>query len=223
MSPGRPLSFPTWRRLGIAILGAIVVSLVFFPIYTGGGSTTGLLGHRLHLYTRWGLLLPFWPPMIVAYLSMFVLFLLPPLQLDERALIELARRLVVASLIGGLVFFTFPSEIGFPEHGDAGIWQPLYDGIYSIDTRANALPSFHVITTATILLAFIDVATPRLRVVWIVWLAVVCASTVLTHRHHLSDVAAGLAIAFAVRALARRRAASRLPLPDAFMLDRSRP
>jgi hypothetical protein len=220
---GRPLSLPTWRRLGVGILGAAVVALVFFPIYIGGASTTGLIGHRLHLYTPWGLLLPFWPPMIVAYLSMFVLFVIPPLQLDERELIELTRRLIVASVIGGLVFFLLPSEIGFPQHADAGIWQPLYDAIYAIDGRANALPSFHVIYTASILLAFIDVATPRLRVVWIVWLVVACASTVLTHRHHLSDVAAGLTIAFAVRSLARRRAVSRVPLLDAFTLDRSRP
>jgi membrane-associated phospholipid phosphatase len=58
------------------------------------------------------------------------------------------------------------------------------------------------------LLAFMDVATRRLRVVYVLWLAAVCASTVLTHRHHLLDVAAGLAITFAIRSWRLRQAAT---------------
>src|SRR5207247_452212 len=77
----RPLTLPPWQRLVAGILGAAVVSLAFFPIYLGGTVSTGLLDHRLHLYSTWELDLPFWPAMIVPYLSMFVLFLTPPLQL----------------------------------------------------------------------------------------------------------------------------------------------
>jgi membrane-associated phospholipid phosphatase len=205
---GRPLSIPTWRRLWTGILGALVISLAFFPIYVGGGMTPGILGRPLHLYASFELALPFWPIMIVAYLSMFVLFLLPAFQLDERELWVLVRRLVVASILGGLVFLLLPSEIGFPEHADAGRWQPLYDLVYSVDLRANAAPSFHVIYTSTILLALMDVAPARLRLLYALWLFVVCASTVLTHRHHLLDVAGGIAITLAVRRLQLRRAAA---------------
>jgi membrane-associated phospholipid phosphatase len=205
---GRPLSLPTWGRLGAGILGALVVSLVFFPIYVGGGMSTGVLGQWLHLYASFELALPFWPAMIVAYLSMFVLFLVPAFQLDESELWALVRRLVVASILGGLVFLLLPSEIGFPEHTDAGHWQWLYDLVYSLDGRANAAPSFHVIYTSTILLALMDVATPRLRILYALWLVVVCASTVLTHRHHLLDVAGGIAITLAARRLRLRRAAT---------------
>ena len=79
---GRPLSVPTWSRLWAGVLGALVVSLAFFPIYVGGSMTTGVLGQRLHLYADFEPALPFWPAMIVAYLSMFVLFLVPAFQLD---------------------------------------------------------------------------------------------------------------------------------------------
>jgi len=205
---GRPLSFPTWTRLWTGILGALVVSLAFFPIYIGGSMTTGVLGQRLHLYAAFELALPFWPAMIVAYLSMFVLFLLPAFQLNESELWELVGRLVVASILGGLVFLVLPSEIGFPEHTGAGRWQPLYDLIYVVDGRANAAPSFHVIYTSTILLALMNVTTPRLRVLYALWLVVVCASTVLTHRHHLLDVASGIAITLAARRLRLRRPAT---------------
>jgi membrane-associated phospholipid phosphatase len=205
---GRPLSIPTWPRLWTGILGALVVSLAFFPIYIGGSMSTGILGQPLHLYAAFELALPFWPAMIVAYLSMFVLFLLPAFQLNESELWALVGRLVVASILGGLVFLVLPSEVGFAEHTDAGRCQPLFDMIYAVDGRANAAPSFHVIYTSTILLALMDVATPKLRVLYALWLVVICASTVLTHRHHLLDVAGGLAMALAVRRLRLRRPAT---------------
>jgi len=111
---GRPLSFPTWARLWTGILGALVVSLAFFPIYVGGSMTTGVLGQRLHLYAAFELALPFWPAMIIAYLSMFALFLLPTFQLDESELWVLVRRLVAASILGGLVFLSCPPRSALP-------------------------------------------------------------------------------------------------------------
>jgi membrane-associated phospholipid phosphatase len=205
---GRPLSWPSWERLAAGITGALIVSAAFFPIYLGGAAVAGLQDHRLHLYAGFELAIPFWPVMIVPYLSMFVLFVIPPLQLEARELTHLVWRLVIASLAGGVIFLCLPSEIGFADRSDAGFWQPLYDGIYSIDGHFNAVPSFHVIYTASILLAMAEAATPRLRIGYFLWLVLVCASTVLTHRHQLIDVASGLAIAFAARAVTRARASA---------------
>jgi membrane-associated phospholipid phosphatase len=197
---GRSLTWPTFERLGTGIVGALIVSLAFFPIYLGCAALAAMRDHPLALYADWELSIPFWPVMIVPYLSMFVLFVMPPWQLDASDLRDLVRRLFVASLIGGIVFLCFPAQLGFADRADAGIWQPIYGTIYGIDNRFNTVPSFHVIYTASILLAFMAVTTDRLRWVYMVWLVLVCASTVLTHRHHLLDVAAGLAIAVAVRA-----------------------
>jgi len=207
---GRPLTLPSWDRLAAGITGALLVSLVFFPVYLGGSAIAARHGHAVHLYGSFELAIPFLPFMIVPYLSMFVLFVIPPLQLAPRELTHLAARLVVASVIGGVIFVCWPSTIGFADRADAGIWQPLYDRIYAIDSHFNAVPSFHVIYTATILLVMIEAATPRLRVGYALWLIVVCASTVLTHRHHLLDVASGLAVAFAVRAAMRARVPARV-------------
>ena len=59
--------------------------------------------------------------------------------------------------------------------------------------------------------AMIEVATPALRRVYFVWLVVVCASTVLTHRHHLLDVPTGLVVSMTTPALLRH-----LVLPGSF-------
>lgn len=198
---GRSLSWPTFERLATGITGLLVGSLAFFPIYLGCAAITAARGSPLHLYAQWELSIPFWPFMVVPYLSMFLLFLMPPLQLDAGELRDLVRRLLIATLIGGLMFLCLPAQVGFADRTDAGIWQPLYDGIYRLDNRVNTVPSFHVIYTASILLAFMAVATAPLRWLYLTWLTIVCASTVLTHRHHLLDVAAGLAIAVAVRAV----------------------
>jgi membrane-associated phospholipid phosphatase len=205
---GQPLSWPTLDRLATGIVGALIVSLLFFPIYIGCAALTAARANPLHLYAQWELSIPFWPFMVVPYLSIFLLFVTPPLQLDASELRDLVRRLIVATLIGGIVYLCLPAQLGFGERTDAGIWQPLYDLIYEIDNRFNTVPSFHVIYTASILLAFMAVATAPLRWLYAAWLTIVCASTVLTHRHHLLDVATGLAIAVAVRAALPR------PLPS---------
>jgi membrane-associated phospholipid phosphatase len=198
---GRPLSWPTFDRLATGTVGLLIGALAFFPIYVGCAAITEARGNALHLYAQWELSIPFWPFMIVPYLSMFVLFLMPPLQLDAGELRDLVRRLLVATLIGGIVFLCLPAQLGFAEHTDAGIWQPIYDTIYRLDNRFNTVPSFHVIYTASILLAFMAVATAPLRRIYLAWLVIVCASTVLTNRHHLLDVAAGLAIAVGLRVM----------------------
>jgi PAP2 superfamily len=201
----RPLSWPTPRRIGAGLSGAAWVALVFFPVYLGCAAVTAARASPWHLYADWELTIPFVPCMVVPYLSMFLLFLLPPLQLDEPELRALASRLVAASLLGGMVFLTLPAQMGFAPRNDAGIWQGIYSEIYRVDGPFNTVPSFHVIYTASILLAMIEVATPRLRRAYLAWLVVVCASTVLTHRHHLLDVATGLALAFAVPGLLQSR------------------
>lgn len=211
----RGITWPTWGRLTAGLAGALRVSLVFFPVYIGCSAVTAARAAHWHPYASWELGIPFVPFMIVPYLSMFVLFVLPPLQLDEPELRALTARLIVGSLLGGLVFLALPAEMGFATHDDAGRWQGIYSALYRIDGPFNTIPSFHVIYTVSILLAMIEVATPGLRRVYVAWLVVVCASTVLTHRHHLLDVVAGLALAFAAPALLRGPARRRVLLVSA--------
>jgi hypothetical protein len=200
----RALSWPSGQRLATGISGAVWVSLVFFPVYLGCAAVTATRAGHWHPYADWELQIPFVPVMILPYLSMFVLFLLPPFQLDVAQLRALTVRLIVGSLLGGIIFLALPAEMGFGSHSDAGRWQGIYSVIYRIDVQFNTVPSFHVIYTALILLAMAEAATPGLRRVYWAWLVVVCSSTVLTHRHHLLDVAAGLGLALAVPALLAR-------------------
>src|SRR6185295_12290110 len=136
----------------------------------GCAAVTAARPNRWHLYADWELMVPFVPFMIVPYLSMFVLFVLPPFQLDERELQALTTRLILASLLGGMVFLALPAQMGFVPRTDARTWQGIYSAIYKIDGPFNTVPSFHVIYTASILLAMMEVATPALRRAYLAWL-----------------------------------------------------
>jgi len=195
---GRPLAWPKREDLTAGVLGGLGVAVVFFPVYLGAAAVATRAAFRWRLYADWELALPFWPLMIVPYLSLFVLFLTPPLQLRARELWVLTRQLIVGSLIGGVFLAVLPTGLGFPERHDAGVFQGLYDAVYRVDGPVNAAPSFHVLYTAIILLAMREAATPALRRGYLAWLVLVGSSTVLTHRHHLLDVAGGLALAVAV-------------------------
>jgi hypothetical protein len=153
----RGISWPTWGRLTTGLAGALQVSLVFFPVYLGCAAVTAARGSHWHPYASWELSIPFVPFMIVPYLSMFVLFVIPPFQLDELQLRSLTARLIVASLLGGLVFLALPAEMGFVTHDDAGRWQGIYSALYRIDGPFNTIPSFHVIHG--LILAMIEAAT----------------------------------------------------------------
>src|SRR3954447_17897640 len=96
---GRSLRWPTWQTLATGIAGALVVSAVFFPVYIGGAGFAESRAVRGQLYASWEFSIPFWPAMIAPYLSMFVLFVIPPLQLEASELIRLTKQLVIATLL----------------------------------------------------------------------------------------------------------------------------
>src|ERR1051326_8444670 len=113
---GRAPRWPTWQMLATGIAGALVVSAVFFPVYLGSAAFADSRAVRWQLYASWELAIPFWPAMIVPYLSMFWLFVMPPLQLDASELVRLTKQLVIATLIGALIFILLPADLGYPDH-----------------------------------------------------------------------------------------------------------
>lgn len=118
---------------------------------------------------------------------------------------QLAARLCWASLAGGAFFLLVPAELVYPDRTDAGLFQPLYDVLYKIDTRYDMARSFHVLYCSIIVWAMHRVARPLFRRILEIWLVALVASTVFTHRHHLFDVVLGGLLAFLVVNVPRMR------------------
>jgi hypothetical protein len=191
---------PDGERLRTYLLWSFWVGIAFFAVYPTMNWITSLRPGPFHLYLPAELAIPFIPQFIWAYLSMYVLFLLPPFFIPAPHMPPLGKQLIAGSLISAVLFLLAPAELGFvrvvPAHAP---YAALYAGVFGVDRPYNLVPSLHVIYSSAIVLACADFARPAARAGFLVWLVVIVASTVFVHQHHLLDVAAALAIVFLLR------------------------
>jgi len=180
---------------------AMWVGVAFFSVYPTCNWLTSLRGEYFSLYFPGELNVPFVPEFIVVYISMYVLFAMPPFFLRVTELTALGKQLIAGTLFSGLIFMILPARLGFvrqvPEHG---LFGPIYSNMFAVDMPHNMVPSLHVVFSALILLALAGAtAGERYRLLWYGWLMVICVSTLLVHQHHLIDVVAGLVLVFLLR------------------------
>ena len=188
-------------RLRTYFLWSFWVGVAFFAVYPAMNWLTSLRARPWHLYAPAELAIPFVPQFVWAYLSMYVLFALPALVLPESRMPVLGKQLIAGSVVSAIGFLLLPAELGFarqlPSQAPYGA---IFAGVFRVDRPYNLVPSLHVIFSAAIALACADVVVrPAARAALLAWLAVIVASTVLVHQHHLLDVGAALAIVLVLR------------------------
>lgn len=188
-----------WR----AYLRFLAVFLLFFlPVYIGSGYLSSLLPERAYrLHLDWEPHIPLVPWMVWPYISLYTVYLLPLLHMDPQRIRRLTLQSVLVVLAAAVLFVAFPSPLGYAPAPVEGMHGPLLQLITSVDTRYNTVPSLHVAGATLLLLGAGETAGPRLRASYVAWLAVLVASTVLVHQHHLLDVLAGFALALGARRL----------------------
>jgi len=180
----------------VSLLWALPVGLVFFAVYPLSNWLTARRANPLHLYFDWELAIPLVPEFVWAYLSMYLLFLVPPLFLAAAKFPTLGKQLIVGTLIGGVVFLAAPAVLGFERSLPLQApYRDIFAGLHGIDAPHNLVPSLHVVFSTLIALACADFARPSVRVALWAWLAVIVASTVLVHQHHVIDLVAALGLA----------------------------
>lgn len=187
-----------WRAY-LRFLGLFL--LYFALVYFGLGSLSVWLGRSMDLYAAWETRIPCVPFMVWIYLSLYAIFTLPLLHMSFDQMAALSRQSTVMLLVAGATFLALPGRLGYLPAAYTGIDGSILaflDGL-SATTGHNLVPSLHVAFSALILLSCRDLVSWRLSLIYIVWLVLICASTVLTHQHHLLDIATGLALAISVR------------------------
>jgi membrane-associated phospholipid phosphatase len=180
---------------------AIWVGVAFFSVYPTSNWLTALRGEHFSLYFAAELNVPFVPEFIVVYLSMYVLFMTPPFFLQVAELAALGKQLIVGTLLSGLIFMLLPAKLGFERQIPKDEWlASFYSTLFAIDMPHNMVPSLHVVFSALIVFSLAESETGgRFRLSWYGWLAVICASTLLVHQHHLIDIVAALVLVYLVR------------------------
>ena len=192
------LAWPGWAQLRYAVLLSIANTLWFVLVYVGMDALTARRTFRVPVHFPAELAIPFVPAMTLFYMSIYLLFWMAPFVLrTRREFRALVITLAIAIFCGGIGFLLFPADLAFapPREEDLGIWAALFHFADKLNLTYNLLPSLHV-AFAVICVAIFSARAPLAgKVLLWFWAAMVAASTVLLHQHHLLDVATGWLLA----------------------------
>lgn len=191
-------STDVWKAYGVWVFW---VGVAFFAVYPTCNWLSSRRTQVLTLYLEPELSVPFVPEFVWVYVSMYVLFLTPPLVLDASRLRVLGKQLVAATLFSGVAFLLLPAKLGFTRTApEDSFYSRFFTNLFALDLPYNMVPSLHVVFSALFLFALLDASSTLLAKSFLWgWLILMCASTLLVHQHHLLDVIAGLAVALLAR------------------------
>ncbi len=133
--------------------------------------------------------------MILPYFSLNLLTAVPLFLLTPGELRTLGRRLILATVAAGIVFYLFPAPIGFMRPSHAGGWDFLYQILWSLDKTSNTLPSLHITYSAITVLSIWLKVKRELRFVFMLWFLAITLAVIFTWQHHVLDIVTGVALA----------------------------
>ncbi|MCK5640970.1 MAG: Ser/Thr and Tyr protein phosphatase [Gammaproteobacteria bacterium] len=182
------------------------ISIAFFTVNPTCNWVSNQRADTLGLYSSAELNIPFIPQFVWAYLSLYLLFLIPPFFLSHQRMNILGRQLITVTIFCGLVFLLLPTQLGFERAvPEAPFYSALFANLFAIDLPHNMVPSLHVAFSTLILFTLLkDSRSALARSLFGAWLVIICASTIFVHQHHLLDVATGLLVATFFYRVARK-------------------
>jgi membrane-associated phospholipid phosphatase len=183
----------TWRTYAYWFFW---ISVVFFTVYPLCNWLTAKRGTTFSLYIESELSIPFIPEFVWAYLSLYLLFIIPPFFLNPARMDVLGKQLVAATILCGVIFLLLPARLGFERTvPDDPFYRSIFANMFAVDLPHNMVPSLHVTFSSLILLSLYRAQQADLAKITLgAWLVLICASTVLVHQHHLLDVVTGLLV-----------------------------
>lgn len=202
-SPRQPgwTTRPDAEVVALSLRWAAVLLVLFVAVYGGLNWYAEQRDDRHRLWFDWELAaIPLVPWMILPYLSLFASFFLPMFALDAPRIRALCRRLLFATLVSGTVFLLLPADLGFRREAAVPEYGALFGALHALDLPHNLAPSLHVSWTLILLPALRAVSGPWVRAGLDLWAALLVASVLFTHQHHVLDVAGGMLVALAARA-----------------------
>jgi membrane-associated phospholipid phosphatase len=190
---------------GSALRGNLILSLAFaayfWIVYFTGDFVAAHAAERYHVALPFEAMIPFVPWAAIIYLTVTPFFCLAPFVFrTPEQLLPLFVTMCAEVSVAGVVFCLFPVELSFPIHEVSGGAGVLYRLAGKVALTYNCVPSLHVALALTCAWAYASVGRWRWRIFVWSWAAAIVASTLLTHQHHVADLAAGIILAaFAVR------------------------
>lgn len=107
----------------------------------------------------------------------------------------LAKRMSLATILAGIIFILLPTHSGFPGHDELGVFRPVFTILHQLDRPHNLFPSMHITLSTLVITMVISELNNTLRIIYLVWLALLYLSVLLVHQHHVADIFGGLILA----------------------------
>lgn len=173
--------------------------LVFGVVFYGADWLAGRHAWRVPLHMAWELSMPYWPAAYPVYFSVFALpFVLLRTARSAATIRRWERAMVVAIVVAGVFFVALPAQPAYAP-ADAAGWRGWALLAQLVTGRHNLLPSLHVaLAGLTVCTASRGLGRAARWLLW-AWYAMLVASVLVTHQHHVADVIAGLVLAAVVQ------------------------
>ena len=190
--------WPGWRNLGIYLLLAAALSLVWVLVFGGANYLTGLHSYRVHLHVADELDIPFIPASVLVYMSIYPLFWAAPFILRRtEEPIRFAATLAAITLVAAVCFLIFPADPVFRTPHDMGVWKDLVLFAKWLALRHNFAPSLHVGLSTVCIVLYVRRAPCPGKVFLIIWALAIGLSTLFLHQHYVVDVLTGYLLGWA--------------------------
>ena len=141
--------------------------------------------------------IPFWPWMLLPYLSSGLWLGAAFFALRSReGLRVFSQRLLLATVLAALVFMLYPLRFSLPRPAVDTPWlAALYGMLAWVDRPYNQLPSLHVAYCLLLWVSLRDLLAPLwARSLLAGGLLLTAVSTLFTYQHHLLDLLGGVAL-----------------------------
>jgi hypothetical protein len=193
---GRVLALPQGDALRGNLILALAFGTYFWIVYFAGDFVAAHAARRHHVALPFEADIPFVPWAAVIYLTVTPFFCLAPFVFrTPQRLLPLFVTMCVEVTVAGIVFCLFPVELSFPPHEVAGAAGFFYRAAVTIVLTYNCVPSLHVALALTCAWAYTSVGGRWWRIFVWSWALAIVVSTLLTHQHHLADLASGIVLA----------------------------
>jgi len=164
--------------------------------------STNSIAETSHSYNRLYLEceknIPQVPWMILFYESYFLLVLLSFIRAKSPSSIRsLSITMMVSTAIACTIFLLFPGEMGFSRTENIQGFESMFGAMHIMDKPHNLYPSLHI--TFSTISAFVLIKQTKQKLfhaLLILWVMMISLSVILTHQHHLFDIATGFVLAW---------------------------
>ena len=171
-------------------------TLLFVAVYQGCTWMTSRRTDVGAFHFDWELSVPFVPALIIPYWSLDAFFIASFFLCRDRGELDcLGKRMASAILVAGGCFLLFPLRCVYPRPPVDGFFGMLFSILRGFDQPYNQFPSLHIALGTIVLGVFWRRTSGAGHLLLGPWFGLIFVSTVLTHQHHVIDVAGGFVLA----------------------------